>query len=270
MIGALGPEDAAAAAALSASFGWPHRMADWEAFLALGHGVGWREGEELGGTAMWFPLDDTHASIGLVQVAATLQGRGLGRRLMRAVMEAAAPRGLMLHATAEGAALYASLGFRAGEDVEQWQGTFTGIGVGEVPVRRGGAADRPAIERLDRAATGLARCAVLAAWLAGSEWAMAGTDAAPAGYAVRRRFGRGTLIGPLVASDEATAAALVAALAEPGFLRLDLPAAGLPLAGRLVAAGLCRVGVVQAMTTGRWPSPAGFARLMALGSQALG
>lgn len=270
MIGALGPGDAAAAAALSASFGWPHRVADWEAFLALGHGVGWRDGEGLGGTALWFPLDDTHASIGLVQVAVALQGRGLGRRLMRAAMEAAAPRSLVLHATAEGAALYASLGFRAGEGVEQWQGTFTGMSAPDMPVRRGGTADRAAIGYLDRAATGLARGAVLEAWLADSASALAEPDAAPVGYALRRRFGRGTLIGPLVAPDAATAAALVAALAEPGFLRLDLPVAGLPLAGRLAAAGLCRVASVRAMTTGCWPAPVGPAWRMALGSQAVG
>lgn len=91
-----------------------------------------------------------------------------------------------------------------------------------------------------------------------------------AGFAVARRFGRGTVIGPVIAPDEAGAIAVVAALAEPGaFTRLDVPAEATALAGFLSDHGLARVDTVIAMTAGAWrsaPPPHRFALI----AQALG
>jgi GNAT superfamily N-acetyltransferase len=262
MIDTLTPDDAAAAAALSACFGWPHRLEDWQAFLRIGRGVAWREAGALAGTAMWFPLDAGHASIGSVQVTPGLQGRGLGRRLMRAVMAAAGDRALLLHATTEGAGLYASLGFAPGGVVEQLQG----IMAPPAAPRPSGAADHAAIKRLDHEATGLDRSPVLDAL---QPDAVAVSGPAATGYAMRRRFGRGALIGPLVAADEAEAMALVQTLWTPGFVRLDVEA-GAPLAADLRSAGLVSAGTVRAMTLGAWPQPPGPARWFGLASQALG
>jgi GNAT superfamily N-acetyltransferase len=260
VLDALHAADAAAAAALSAAFGWPHREADWDLFLRLGQGVAWRDDGGLGGTAMWFSLDAGHASIGLVQVSPALQGRGIGRRLMRAVMDAAAPRGLLLHATAAGAGLYAALGFAAAGTVQQWQGEWA---------RPAAVAAHPAgletIAPLDHAATGLQRRALLDALL---PHAVVASEAG--GYAMCRRFGRGDLVGPVVAPDEAAAIRLVAPLATPGFLRLDVPAAARELTRWLAAGGLACAGEVVAMTTGAWPIPPGPAKGWALASQALG
>ncbi|WP_158742898.1 GNAT family N-acetyltransferase [Acidisphaera sp. L21] len=263
MIDALRADDAVAAAGLSAGFGWPHRVADWAMLLRLGHGVAWREDGALAGTAVWFPLGPDHASIGLVQVAPGLQGRGIGRQMMRRVMAQAGPRSLVLHATVEGAPLYASLGFAVAGVVEQWQGVVTRADAPGLPVRRGTAADRAAIVRLDAAATGLQRAAVVDACMADAAVMVMG-----GAYAMRRAFGRGQLIGPMVAPDGATGAALLHALAEPGFLRLDVPAG--TLAAEMTALGLRSVEPVQIMRTGTWPEPIGPARRFALASQALG
>jgi GNAT superfamily N-acetyltransferase len=268
MLDSLNPGDATEAAALSAAFGWPHRPADWDVFLQLGHGVACRRDGRLIGTAMWFALDDSHASISLVQVAPDMQGQGLGRRLMRAVMEDAAGRRLKLHATLEGAGLYASLGFTAGEIVEQWQGNACISPCAAAGIRMATPEDRAAIGRLDQAATGLDRALVLNAVMREAAVAVAGPPGEVTGFVVRRLFGRGALIGPLVAPDEAIAIALANFVAEPGFLRIELP--GAPLKAWATACGLACVGQVQAMTTGDWPSPIAAATRIALASQAFG
>ncbi len=255
MIDALTAADAAAAARLSAGFGWPHRRLDWDLLLRVGRGFGWREAGEAVATALWYPLGPDHASIGSVQVAAQLQGRGIGRRLMEAVMQDAAPRSLMLHATAEGAGLYAKLGFRVAGALQQWQGVYAGSsrpGGGEA--RLATPADRAAITALDQASRA-ARDDVLEVWMEGATVAVHGASGAVTGYAVERSFGRGRLIGPLVASGEGTARALIAFLARPGFLRVDVPADAADLQDWCASAGLRCVDEVQLMLRGDWPAP---------------
>ena len=254
--------DAAAAAGLSAAFGWPHRREDWDLFLRVGHGFAWREDGALLGTALWFPLGPAHASIGGVQVAPGAQGRGIGRRLMDAVLADAAPRGLTLQATAEGVRLYESLGFRRAGLTQQWHGMCQAPPAG-AGVWLASASDRAAISALD-AAIRVARDDVLDVWMDGAVTAVSGT-----GYGVRRRFGRGELIGPLVAYDEAAALALVQFLAVPGFLRIDIPADAPLLAGWAKAAGLAHVADAVPMQRGDWPVAAQ-GRVWALPTQALG
>jgi len=268
MLDPLRHGDATEAAALSAAFGWPHRPADWDLFLQLGQGVACRREGRLVGTAMWFALDDSHASISLVQVAPDMQGQGLGRRLMRAVMQDAAGRSLKLHATLEGAGLYAALGFTAGGIVEQWQGHADIPPCAATGIRAATPEDRAAISRLDQAATGLDRASVLDTVMREAVVAVAGLPGAVTGFVVRRLFGRGALLGPLVAPDEATAIALASFVAEPGFVRMELP--GTPLKAWATAHGLACVGQVQTMTTGHWPAPTAPHTRIALASQAFG
>jgi GNAT superfamily N-acetyltransferase len=253
----LTPADAPAAALISADFGWPHRVEDWAMALALGRGVAWREAGELLGTAVLFPVDSRHATIGLVQVAPSLQGNGIGRRLMEAAIGLGEGRNLRLHATTAGAGLYAKLGFEARGVVQQWQGVASHAG--SPP----SLAALDAVRHRDRAATGLDREALLRTlFAAGTAYA---DDAG--GYAIRRSFGRGTVIGPVIAASETAAAALVAGLARPGFLRLDIPAERVGLAATLAGMGLASVEDVTVMVRGTWPDSPG---LFALSSQAMG
>jgi hypothetical protein len=103
----------------------------------------------------------------------------------------------------------------------------------------------------------------------GAAVAVYGAPDAVTGYAVRRGFGRGQLIGPLVASDEPTALALIAFLATPGFLRVDIPADAALLQAWCAAAGLRSAGDVQLMLRGHWPPP-GAARVWSPATQAMG
>ena len=265
MLDALTPSDAAVAASLSQAFGWPHREADWSWFLHLGQGVAWREDGLLLGTAMMFPLDAGHGSIALVLVSQALQKRGIGRRLTEAAMALGAGRSLKLHATAAGAGLYTRLGFEPRGVVQQWQGV---VGAGIDAPRMAAPSDFVEICTLDRAATGLQRTTLLRALFAAGPTALSGPAGALSGYAMRRQFGRGALIGPIVARDAAEAGCLVAGLQRPGFMRLDTPAdAGLIEA--LGTAGLASVEDVQVMVRGAWPAHAGAAPF-GLASQALG
>jgi hypothetical protein len=186
---------------------------------------------------------------------------------MRALLAAAAPRALMLNATAAGLPLYAALGFAAAGEVHQYQGSWRGRAPCHAGLRPATAADLPALAALDAAAFGAPRPRSLSAALAGGTAVMREDGA---GFAIARRFGRGFVIGPVVAPDEPAAIALVEALARPGaFLRLDIPAAAAALAGALSAQGLAKVDIVVAMTRGAWRA-AGTPRRFALIAQALG
>jgi GNAT superfamily N-acetyltransferase len=268
LIDVLTAADAAAAAALSAQFGWPHRQADWDLLLSIGRGFAWREDGIAVATALWYPLGPKHASIGSVQVAPHLQGQGLGRRLMEAVMQDAAPRSLMLHATPEGAGLYAKLGFREAGILQQWQGHYAEALEESGAARLAVPSDRAAITELDQASRA-ARDDVLGLWMEGAITAVYGPPGAVTGYAVRRAFGRGQLIGPLIASDEATALALLTFLATPGFLRVDIPADAALLQAWCAAAALRSVGDVQLMLRGDWAAP-GATRVWSPATQAMG
>jgi hypothetical protein len=87
-----------------------------------------------------------------------------------------------------------------------------------------------------------------------------------------RRFGRGLLIGPVVAPSQAAAQALIGHCLQAyagQFIRLDIldrPGLGAWLAGL----GLADVEPVRWMVRGTPPAPAGPGQLFALASQGLG
>ena len=86
---------------------------------------------------------------------------------------------------------------------------------------------------------------------------MVGRAGQPAGFAVLRAFGRGMIIGPIVASSEEEAIALVAAAAKAaptGVLRIDILADAERLAPWLTAAGLPAIDTVTVMLRGNWPA----------------
>jgi hypothetical protein len=92
------------------------------------------------------------------------------------------------------------------------------------------------------------------------------------GYAVSRRFGRGHVIGPVVAADAADAQALIkdAFSKLPNeFVRVDTPT-HLGLGSWLEEEGLKRVDTVSSMVRGALPEVSGSSRLFALCSQSLG
>jgi ribosomal protein S18 acetylase RimI-like enzyme len=275
---ALEESDLSAAHGLSVALGWPHRLADWRAVFAIGHGYCAHDAiGRLVGTAMWWPIGTAFATIGMVIVAPGLQGQGLGRRMMGAVLAAAQGRTLQLNATAVGLALYASQGFRPIGAIEQHQGIARPPKAQSsvaIAVRPCTAEDWPSIAEFDRAAHGTDRRNVLGALTGKAAVGAVGErDGRLAGFAFCRPFGRGHVIGPIIAADEETAIAVTApfvtAHAE-NFLRTDIPA-GMPAFSRFIEkCGLLPTGHATTMVKGRRPRRSGSVRVFGLVSQAIG
>ena len=139
-------------------------------------------------------------------------------------------------------------------------------------LRRIGETDLPAIAALDRAALGMDRRSLLEALLAVSEGVVLDTEDCPAGFALVRRFGRGEMIGPVVAPDAAGARALIAHLLRTRtgvFMRIDVPD-GSGLGDWLASRGLGCVDEPVRMIRGQMPAPAGPVQSFALASQSFG
>lgn len=259
---------------LSVEVGWPHRADDWRLVLELGHGVvACDDAGRVMGSAMWWPFGEELATIGMVIVSPRMQARGTGRRVMREIFSAAGTRALRLVATAAGQRLYESEGFRATRMIAQYQGVAdAAAAVADSRVREAQEADWPLIAALDAEAYGGDRSRMLAALRRVGRTFVLEEGGRIAGFSICRPFGRGHVVGPLVAADAGQAVALASphVRAHAGsFLRLDTPERDGPLVAFAEACGLSNVDRVVQMTRGT-PPATGPARVFALTSQALG
>jgi hypothetical protein len=123
---------------------------------------------------------------------------------------------------------------------------------------------------LDRAGFGVSRASLMEWLMSTGELRVLMRGAVLCGFAVRRAFGHGDAIGPVVAETEDDAIALVGGLLRPGFQRIDIPAEATALAAWLARCGLPAVDSVTVMTRGAWPRGDGRMRRFALASQAFG
>ena len=255
---------------LSREMSWPYRLEDWDFALQLGQGFVLESSGAVIGTALWWPYGESHASAGMIIVANAAQGRGHGARLMDALLAAALPRTIVLNSTAEGMALYQRRGFACVGVVHQHQGIPTQRH--EAPprlVREMARADVEAIARLDREATGWPRRQLLERLVEVGDGYLLLRDGEPRGYAISRLFGRGHVIGPVVAENPSDARALIeAALARLGrvFVRVDISATR-QLGEWLEGIGLQQVGDATTMVLGTQVAWAGPARMFALANQ---
>lgn len=262
---------------LSREAGWPHRREDWAMLLALSQGFVALQGDAVVGTAMMTPFGDGFATINMVIVAATMRGHGLGRRLMDTAMRACGERECRLTATADGLPLYEKLGFRATHEIRQHQGipgpALPDGATGTKTVDWAGPADASAVIELDRQALGIDRRHLLGLLDDLGRLAVLREAGRISGYAVLRPFGRGEVIGPVIAHTVEQAQALLTFLiaSRPGaFLRVDT-AEWERLSPWLAARGLAAVGGGIAMCRNQAsPQTTGPAKTFALASQALG
>ena len=253
---------------------WPYRLEDWEFAFGLGRGLAVEIDRQLAGTALWWPYGERYASAGMIIVSGRYQRMGIGRALMDALLTDSVGRTIILNSTDEGLDLYKRLGFLAHGHVNQHQAILTRPPSAEpaVSVRGFIPADRSAIYDLDQAGSGMDRRELIDALVAIGEFKVIDRGGRVSGYGCVRTWGRGVVIGPVVASDVADARALIAALAAAHvgqFVRIDVPDA-VGLSPWLVSIGLPRVGQVIAMALGTHAALGASARLFALSNQSLG
>ena len=223
---------------------WPHREADWQQFItwAKAHGAALavRADGRLIGCGLAWHWGPEQGSIGMVIVDDAWQRRSIGKQLFRGLLQALEGRDVMLQATAQGRPLYELLGFTAIGHARQFHGHW------QPPAEAGPTVslatdertrllqpqDLPALLAYDQRERGLARPALLQALLAqmdADERCAVSVDEQGhlCGYGILRRFGRGWVVGPLLADGADRAVALVKRLTQErtgDFVRIDLAA----------------------------------------------
>lgn len=257
---ALRPMTAAdldAAHALTADLRWPHRRVDWEQAFRHAEGlVAERDGQVVG-TALRWRWGPRHATIGLVVVAPACQGRRIGHRLMSALLDGLQHCTVLLHATAEGRGLYERLGFVRTGEVRQHQGVALPAPLVALDpgwrLRPATEADLPALRTLDAAARGMPRDALIDELFRDADTTVVLDEESGArGFAMLRRFGRGHVIGPVVAPGTDGAKALISHLVGLNagrFTRIDIDFDS-GLAEWLESFGLLRVDAPTVMVRG--------------------
>lgn len=268
-------KDIDAATELSREQSWPHREEDWAFFLALGEGIVATSGGHVVGTIMAWRFGADYASIGMVIVSPAMQGRGLGRQLMEAMIAQLDGRSIVLNATDEGLPLYRKLGFVETGTIYQHQAVASAMPLAELRpgerVRPTGGADDMLGELYSRA-SGMDRAALFDRLAEEGSTVVLARDHVPTGFAQLRRFGRGWLVGPVVAPDAAGAKALILhwlGTNAGSFCRLDVTEQS-GLSSWLDEMGLPCVGRVKTMVRGTAPAGEAGVAVQALAAQALG
>lgn len=264
--------DLDAALALSQSVGWPHTGYDWRVAFELGRGVVAEEDGVMTGVMLWWPQGEHHATLGLAIVSERHQRRGIGRVLIDATLEDAGDRAISLCGTAEGLRLYERVGFVGHGMVHQHQGLVSTLSA----VESEDLIDEVDVEeaiRLDHSIDGRDRAALIRRL--SDDTGMLGIERAGelVGWSMCRPFGKGLVVGPVVASSPEDAEQLIRLWLERSggtYVRVDTPSDS-GLTDLLLAAGLPKVNEVVVMTRGEVPTsdPTAPARY-ALATQAFG
>jgi GNAT superfamily N-acetyltransferase len=270
------PDHLPAGLRLSQAAQWSHRLEDWQFHFRLGRG--WMASDDSNamlGTATWWSYGEHHGSVGLVLVDPSQQGKGIGRKLMDTIIDDAGSRSLQLVATQAGLKLYKQCGFREVGLIEQRQSTISSpveAPSSNAVFREVTAGDLELLRDLDAAAFGAPRHDLMQHLLTVGSGFVATLDGRPAGFVMKRQAGRGTLIGPVVASSDSLALALIAQAihSSTGFVRIDIPSSAQHLARWLDGVGLVKVDTVTAMRRGDDPKGNTGAWTYALVSQAFG
>ena len=253
---------------------WPYRLEDWAFALKLGRGFAIELDGRLAGTALWWPYGKDFASAGMIIVANEAQRKGIGARLMAALLADAAGRRIILNSTQEGRALYTRLGFAPYDTLHQHQAVLAEAPSLDrtVPLRAATSNDRDALIELDRAASGMDRTALFDALSAIGDIMVISRDDRVTGYGCVRKWGRGVVIGPVVAHDVIDAKALISALAARHvgeFVRIDVTVS-CGLSPWLETIGLPRTDDALCMSLGEPPQFDPDVTLYALSNQSLG
>ncbi|MEM9434620.1 MAG: GNAT family N-acetyltransferase [Pseudomonadota bacterium] len=212
----------AAALALSQAVGWPHRLGDWKMLQNLSQGAVALDGSKVIGTAFRADFGPELSTLCMIIVAPDMQGQGIGRKLMTALM--GNHRSYRLIATHAGRPLYEKLGFTETGQIVQCQGRLVKIPE-DIEIGPASNEDLASIAELERSSYGADRSALLRWLKQNADLAVSRSSGQVWGFAALRAFGKGHVIGPIVAPTPQVAQSLVTYLARDlvgTFLRLDV------------------------------------------------
>jgi hypothetical protein len=206
---------------------------------------------------MWFPHGEDFATVGLVITTPRAQAHGAGRWLMDQVMERCEGSNLSLNATKAAFPLYVSLNFQAEATVFLHRGTVSGLP--DIGAATGELSDLPAdrideIFAFDAPAFGTDRSRLLALLAEVSVSCVLKRNGEIVGYAMRHEFGRGHVIGPIVARNDGDAIQLAAwhlRAMEGRHARIDTREESGPFAEFVTQCGLSVSETVITMSKGR-------------------
>lgn len=218
--------DIAGCIALSAEAGWNQMPEDWMLFLDRGtvFGLSGVDGRPVA-TGAVLPYGDTFAWISMVLVTASCRRERIGTRILETCCTEVTQRQLVavLDATPAGERVYRPLGFEPLFGLTRWQGEGGGraaMPAGTRPMRKG---DLHAVAAVDAGVFGAQRSFLLDSFFRRAPHLAFVTESGD-GFALARAGRIATQIGPIVAANEAMAAALLdaalAAAAGPVFLDL--------------------------------------------------
>ncbi len=277
-ISPIGPESLPLLHELAVSVFWPHRARDIAVFLSLGQG--YLACDEIGrplGSAMYFPMGEDFAMCGMLIVPPRLQAQGVGKRLLKRIMRDCGERDLRVTSTHSGDRLYESAGFVSVGDIAQHQGLSKPVDMPqpapEAHLRPLDEADLPALLALDAHAYGADRSAMFAELLKTSDGRVIEVAGEIRGFALSRRFGKGVVIGPLVAEDDAMAIQLAAPFVQANagrFTRVDTSCRNVRFRAFLSAAGLGVFDTVKEMSLGPHRRSSEGAQVYGMASHSLG
>jgi predicted GNAT family acetyltransferase len=271
---AMTPGHLDGAVELSRQVKWPHRREDWELVHSVSQGIVAANEERVVGTIMMTPYGDDAATINMVIVDAAMRGRGLGRKMMEEALAKAGERTCYLVATQEGLPLYEKLGFVVTGEIQRHQGEALPI---KAPIHADWSEDGDHVRlvALDRAAYGHDRSALMKLLRESAKFAVIRDEGHAQAFAAIREFGRGLVIGPVVARNDIEAKALIDFLLahhQGKFVRVDTDVST-DIAQWLAGRGIAHAGGGIAMrrsVAAHKESRSAHHRTYALVSQALG
>lgn len=241
--------------ALSMSVGWPHRRQDWLHVLELGRGfAALDEIGRVSASAMWFEHEDGFATFGMLMTSPKLQSNGAARWLAERIRSECSAGRMRLNATRDARRLSEALGFKSQSTVYQCQGIARTAHMVDAPntgltLRSMEHADLDAVVALDTPAFSSNRRHHLFRLFKDSIGYCLFDGGKLRAYSMCRRFGRGHVIGPVIAhtDDEAIAVVMphLTAYSE-SFVRLDTHFSTGAFATLVQTAGL---GIYDTVTT---------------------
>ncbi|GAB7545758.1 GNAT family N-acetyltransferase [Cupriavidus sp. 8B] len=273
----MAQSDLPVALSLSEDVRWPHRPSDWKRLFQMGEGRVAEVGGAVVGVGMRWLWDERDASVGLLIVAPAFRERGIGSMLLEALCAGLEDRTVLLHAPGKLHRFYARRGFERIGEVHQYEGKALPAPLMALPegcrLRPGGRNDLQLLVGMEEGARGVARPSLIQAWLRQSIGTVVlDHPDGPRGFAIIRRFGRGAMVGPVVAPCAMSAKAMIAHLAglvTGRVLRLDVHADG-EFEDWLGCLGLAHVADATVLARGSPASPTAPFLHFALADKALG